>query len=181
MGLVPPSTQGWRNFPLSCDRRTSGPGHGHSLWQITRSQLRLVDHMEDPCWDWVLCNPSLTRLACALLPIIPLSFYCMLYIPWSYRRPKGPGWNLCRPLASCWDDLSPGKVKGIQTMTERKLATDGDTTRTLGSSTVCWPQMTIKEKVSPTINQKHVKTITTTKVSRCRINQYCSLGLRLWD
>lgn len=73
VGLVTPSTHGRRSLLLWCDRWTSGLGHGHSLWQITRSQLRLAARVEDPCWGRVLCNPSLTCLASTLPPIIPLS------------------------------------------------------------------------------------------------------------
>ena len=73
VGLVPSSTHNWRNLTLRSDRWTGGLGHGHSLWQITRSQLRPAVHMEDPRWDRVQCNPSLTCLASTLLPLIPLS------------------------------------------------------------------------------------------------------------
>lgn len=100
--FVPPSTHGWRKLPLCCDRWTCSPGHGHSLWQITCSQLCPAVHTDDPCWDPVLCNPSLIYLASILPPIILLrcmshnqqSIYCrILALPASSPL---LGWPLTR-------------------------------------------------------------------------------------
>lgn len=114
VGLLLPHD--WRKLPLCCDRWTSGLGHRHSLWQITRSQQCPAAHMEHPCWDWVLCNPWLTCLASTLLPIIPyslsLSTVCHTYPGasecWKVLAEMLPATGLLLEWPKTWERITQG-------------------------------------------------------------------------